>query len=87
MLCNIYFQKRDLNAAEKVLNKLIEAGRIDQNLAGALIQIYKSRGMSENDAYRKLYKKFADSLEALGKTEEAKTYRDAYNQMKQSIRF
>ena len=87
MLCNIYFRKNDIRSAEKTLNKLVEMGRVDQNVMGTLIQIYKSQGMSEHDAYKKLYKKMADSFEALGKKEEAQQCRETYEKLKQNYNF
>ncbi|MCQ2285488.1 MAG: tetratricopeptide repeat protein [Bacteroidales bacterium] len=87
LLSNLYLRKQDLKSAENTLNKLIELGRIEPNAANTLLQIYKFQGLSDMDAYKKLYKKIGDSLVKLGKEEEAQQYIDAYEKLKHNIQF
>ena len=52
------------------------------NLGGQmLIQIYMYRGLNEQEAYKRLYKKMAKSLEKRGKKKNAKEFWDIYHKL------
>jgi len=81
MACKIYLWQGDLNSAEKVLEELIEIDMLDNQGGQMLIQIYMYRGLNEQEAYKRLYKKMAKSLEKRGKKKNAKEFWDIYHKL------
>ncbi|MDR1757900.1 MAG: phospholipid carrier-dependent glycosyltransferase [Bacteroidales bacterium] len=76
LACNIYLRKNDIDNAEKMLIKLIDIDRIDDQCVRQLVEIYKVKdGLNEAAAYAKLYRVMAKRYEKRGKKEEAKRYR------------
>jgi tetratricopeptide (TPR) repeat protein len=81
MACKIYLWQGDLNSAEEVLEELIEIDMLDNQGGQMLIQIYMYRGLNEQEAYKRLYKKMAKSLEKRGKKKNAKEFWDIYHKL------
>lgn len=81
LMCNCYLQKNDLKNAQKSIEALIEIDQLDNQAVQQLIAIYMAQGKDERGAYRKLYKKCAESLDSRGKKDQAKTYWDAYHKI------
>ena len=73
---NIYIRKNDIKSAEKVLVDMIDTDQLDDQAVQQLIAIYKSQGMTEALAYKKLYRVMAKSYEKRGKKKEAEIYSD-----------
>lgn len=82
LMCQCYLQKNDTKNAQKTLERLIDIDQLDDQAVKQLIAIYMSQGKDERGAYRKLYKKCAQSFESRGKQEQADMYWDAYRQMR-----
>ncbi|MEG2069992.1 MAG: tetratricopeptide repeat protein, partial [Bacteroidales bacterium] len=81
LMCNIYLRQYDVKNAEKILLRLIDIDQFDEQATQQLIEIYKAQGLNDRAAYRKLYKKFADSYKR-GKKKEYETYMDLYRQLR-----
>jgi tetratricopeptide (TPR) repeat protein len=79
--CNINLRKQDIKAAEKILLKMIDADQMDEQGMQQLFEIYKAEGIGERAAYKKMMKKFYQSLERRGKMKEAATYREQYDKL------
>jgi tetratricopeptide (TPR) repeat protein len=79
--CNIYLRKQDVKSAEKILLKMIDADQMDEQGMQQLFEIYKAEGIGERAAYKKMMKKFYQSLERRGKDKEAATYREQYDKL------
>jgi len=73
----IYAQQNDIKNAEKLMLELMAIDQLDEQGFNQLLAVYKAQGLDEHGAYKKIYRKFADAYEKLGKKEEAKKYRDA----------
>jgi tetratricopeptide (TPR) repeat protein len=81
LACNIYLRKQDVKSAEKILLKMIDADQMDEQGMQQLFEIYKAEGIGERAAYKKVMKKFYQSLERRGKDKEAATYREQYDKL------
>jgi tetratricopeptide (TPR) repeat protein len=77
----IYTQQNDLKNAEKMMLGLMDAEQLDEQGFNQLLAIYKSQGLDDRGAYKKIYKKYIDVYEKKGKKKEAKMYRDALKKM------
>ncbi|MDL2296769.1 tetratricopeptide repeat protein [Bacteroidales bacterium OttesenSCG-928-B11] len=76
LACNCYLRKNDLKGAEKMLLRLVDVDMLDEQGMKQLMEIYKSQGMTEPLAIKRIYTTIAKSLEKRGKKEEAATYRE-----------
>ncbi|MDR1346487.1 MAG: tetratricopeptide repeat protein [Bacteroidales bacterium] len=81
LTCNVYLRKQDIKSAEKIMLKMIDADQMDEQGMQQLFEIYKNEGIGERAAYKKMMKKFYQSLERRGKKKEAETYREQYNKI------
>jgi len=77
----IYAQQNDLKNAEKMMLNLMAIDQLDEQGFKQLISIYKAQGLDERGAYKKVYKKYIDIYEKLGKKKEAQMYRDALKKL------
>lgn len=81
LLFQLYAQQGDLKGAERTMLDMMRYEQIDDQGINQLISVYKSQQLDDRGAYKKLYKKFMETYEALGKEKEAETYRDLYKRM------
>ena len=79
---NIYIRKNDIKSAEKILVEMIDTDQLDDQAVQQLVAIYKSQGMTEALAYKKLYRVMAKSYEKRGKKKEAEIYSDMAKQIR-----
>jgi len=77
----IYAQQNDLKNAEKMMIELMMIDQLDEQGMNQLLAVYKAQGLDERGAYKKAYKKYADTYEKLGKKEDAKKFRNAAKKM------
>jgi len=77
----IYAQQNDFKNAEKMMLNLMAIDQLDEQGFKQLISIYKAQGLDERGAYKKIYKKYIEAFEKLGKKKEAQMYRDALKKM------
>lgn len=78
---NIYMSRNDMVGAEKELLMLIDIGRVDNQVAEQLMKIYKSQGMDDRSAAKKLYKILADSFKKQGQEDLYLEYMQAYERI------
>jgi tetratricopeptide (TPR) repeat protein len=77
----IYTQQNDLKNAEKMMLELLATEQLDDQGFKQLISLYRAQGLDERGAYKKVYKKYVESFEKLGKKKEAQIYRDALRKL------
>jgi tetratricopeptide (TPR) repeat protein len=77
LAASVYLQMNDIYSAEKELLKLMDVGAFDQNAANQLINIYRSQGLNERVAQKKMFKHLAESYRKLGNKELADQYEEA----------
>ena len=77
----IYAKQNDLKNAEKIMLELLNTDQLDDQGFNQLLSVYKAKGIDERGAYKRIYKKYVDVYEKLGKKKEAQLYRDVLKKM------
>lgn len=76
LAANIYLQTNNPYFAEKELMKLMDVGGFDQNAFNQLFSIYKSQGLDERSAQKKIFKELAKSYKKQGNKEMAAQFEE-----------
>ena len=77
----IYVQQKDLKNAEKIMLELLESDQLDEQGFKQLVSVYRSQGLDERSAYKKIYRKYITLYQKLGKKEELKVYQEALKKL------
>ena len=70
-------QTGDLNGAEDYLTRLLNTGRLSDNLVKTLLQIFKFQGLDDTNAYVKLYSLLEQYYLKIGEKKAAAEYTQA----------
>ena len=70
--------------AESYLVRLLNTGRLSDNLVKSLLTVFRYQGLDEAGAYSKLYSLLEDYYRSIGEDELADQYDEAQTQLMQN---
>ena len=84
LAAQIKLASKDVAGAESYLVRLLNTGRLSDNLVKSLLTVFRYQGLDEAGAYSKLYSLLEDYYRSIGEDELADQYDEAQTQLMQN---